>query len=153
MQPLSRRSALSALLLLSGCVGQAYPPPILVPLRRYELSADVLFPFGSAVLRPEAAGALDEALASMRQTYPYPVIRVEGHTDSIGSDAANDALSLARAESVRQFLMSRGIPPGAITVEGFGKRRPVAPNTQPNGADNPAGRSRNRRVELVVTPS
>ena len=146
MPQLSRRASLAALLLLSGCVGQAYAP-VLVPLRRYELSADVLFPFGSAVLRPEAAGALDEALASMRQTYPYPVIRVEGHTDSVGSDAANDALSLSRAESVRQFLMSRGIPPGAISVEGFGKRRPVAPN------DTQANRARNRRVELVVTPS
>ena len=136
---------------LAACVGTAYAPPI--GLRRYELSSDVLFAFGSATLRPEASAALNDILMSIRSTYPYPAIRVEGHTDSIGSDAANDVLSLRRADSVRQWLMANGIPPAVITTEGLGKRRPVAPNTLPNGADSPDGRARNRRVELIATPA
>lgn len=140
---------------LAGCVGQAYYPPAAPPeaYRRYELSADVLFAFGRADLLPQASAALQDILVSMRQTYPYPHIKVEGHTDSIGNDAANDALSRARAESVRQWLIAAGIPPAAIETQGFGKRQPVAPNVLPNGADNPDGRARNRRVVLVATPA
>lgn len=136
---------------LAGCVGAAYTPPMMP--QRYAVASDVLFDFGSATLRPEASAALNDILNQIRAVYQYPVIRVEGHTDSIGSDAANDALSLRRAESVRQWLMAAGIPPGAITTDGLGKRRPVAPNTLPNGADNPDGRARNRRVELIASPA
>lgn len=142
-----------AALALPGCVGTAYLPPPPMAMRRFDLSADVLFDFGSATLRPGAYGALEDILAAIRGTYPYPLIRVEGHTDSIGSDAANDQLSERRADAVRVWLMAHGIPPGAITIEGLGKRRPLEPNTFPNGADNPAGRARNRRVELIATPA
>ena len=140
-------------LALPGCVGTSYLPPPPMQMRRFDLSADVLFDFGSATLRPGAYGALEDILGSIRATYPYPVILVEGHTDSIGTDAANDLLSLRRAEAVRVWLMAHGIPPGAITVDGIGKRRPLEPNTLPNGADNPAGRARNRRVELIARPA
>ncbi len=136
---------------LAACVGTAYTPP--VAFRRYELASDVLFDFGSATLRPQASAALNDILTSIRTTYPYPAIRVLGHTDSIGSDAANDALSLRRADAVRQWLMAAGIPPAAITTEGLGKSRPVAANTLPNGADNPSGRAQNRRVELIASPA
>lgn len=137
---------------LAGCVGQAYSLQQPVATRRYELAADVLFDFGSATLRPEASAALADILGSMRQTYPYPRIMVEGHTDSIGSDAANDALSLRRAQAVRQWLMGNGIPAQAIATEGLGKRQPVAPNSFPDGRDNPEGRARNRRVVLIASP-
>lgn len=148
-----RHLALGALsVTLSGCVGQAYLPPANPGYRRYELAADVLFAFGRADLLPQASAALADILTSIRATYPYPRIRVEGHTDSIGTDAANDALSRARAETVRQWLIANGIPPAALTTEGLGKRQPIAPNTQPNGADDPDGRARNRRVVLVASP-
>lgn len=159
---ITRRLALlgapaSVSLVLAGCVGQAYPvqpmqaqPP---QSRRYELAADVLFVFNRSDLVPQASAALQESLANIRATYQYPVIRVEGHTDSIGSDAANDALSLRRAEAVRQWLIANGVPSAAITVEGFGKRQPIAPNTLPNGGDNIDGRARNRRVVLVASPA
>ena len=136
-----------------GCVGTAYLPPPPMQMRRFDLSADVLFDFGSATLRPGAYGALEDILGSIRAAYPYPLIRVEGHTDSIGADAANDLLSERRADAVRVWLMAHGIPPRAITIDGIGKRRPLEPNTLPNGADNPAGRARNRRVELIATPA
>ena len=142
-------------LLLAGCVGQAYTIPQAPPLqsRRYELAADVLFAFNRSDLLPQASAALQESLANIRATYQYPVIRVEGHTDSIGSDAANDALSLRRAEAVRQWLIGNGVPSAAITVEGFGRRQPIASNTLPNGGDNIDGRARNRRVVLVASPA
>ena len=158
---LTRRLALlgapaSLGLLLAGCVGQAYTLPAEAPprqSRRYEIAADVLFGFNRSDLLPQASAALQDSLANIRATYQYPLIRVEGHTDSIGSDAANNALSLRRAEAVRQWLIASGVPAEAITVEGFGKRQPVAPNTLPNGADSVDGRARNRRVVLVASPA
>ena len=147
-------AAALALAPLAACVGQAYPlAPAPIGFRRYELASDVLFDFGSATLRQSAYGAVQDILNQIRSVYPYPAIRVLGHTDSIGSDAANDQLSLRRAEAVRRWLIETGIPDRYITVEGLGKRQPVAPNTLPNGADNPEGRQRNRRVELLASPA
>ena len=138
---------------LAGCMGQAYAPPAAPQPQQYELPADVLFRFDSANLLPQASAALQERLTAIRRAYQYPLIRVEGHTDSIGSDAANDALSLRRAEAVRQWLIGNGIPPAAITVAGYGKRQQIAPNTRPDGGDDAEGRARNRRVVLVASPA
>jgi OOP family OmpA-OmpF porin len=69
---------------------------------------------------------------------------VEGHTDSVGSDAYNKKLSLRRADAVRQYLVKHGIPADRITAEGFGESSPVASN------DTEDGRAQNRRVELRV---
>ena len=152
------RTGASALLLapLAACVGQPYGPmPMPLPpnFRRYEIASDVLFDFGSATLRPGAYEALRDSLYQIRLVFPYPAIRVLGHTDSIGTDAANDDLSVRRAEAVRRWLIEVGIPDRYISVEGLGKRQPIAPNTLPNGADNPEGRQRNRRVELLASPA
>ncbi len=77
-------------------------------------------------------------------------VALEGHADGIGADAYNVALSRRRADAVAQELVARGVRRDRLTVEGYGKRRPVAPNTLPDGSDNPAGRALNRRVEAVV---
>ena len=77
-------------------------------------------------------------------------ITLEGHADSIGTVAYNLDLSRRRAASVAQELVARGVVRDRLTVEGFGKQRPVSPNTTPDGKDNPAGRALNRRVEAVV---
>ena len=77
-------------------------------------------------------------------------VSVEGHTDSIGSDAYNQKLSERRAENVAGTLEKDGVSAQRVTVKGYGKRYPVAPNTTPDGADNPAGRAKNRRVEVVI---
>ena len=77
--------------------------------------------------------------------HPGLEIEVEGHTDSVGSDAMNQSLSENRAEAVREYLLSQGVPKDAIVSRGFGKTRPLATN------DTTDGRAQNRRVEIVVS--
>ncbi|MFC6017695.1 OmpA family protein [Plantactinospora solaniradicis] len=111
------------------------------------LAADVLFAFGKADLSPAARDRLAQVAERLR-VQARGTVRIDGHTDAIGSDAANLALSRRRAEAVRDVL--RGALSGtslAFEVTGFGESRPVASESK-NGRDNPAGRARNRRVEI-----
>jgi outer membrane protein OmpA-like peptidoglycan-associated protein len=111
-----------------------------------KLPSDVLFEFGKADLTPAALSALDgvkSQLSSAKGT-----ITVEGHTDAIGDDASNQALSDARAASVRAALQERLGSGFIFETVGFGETRPVAPNANPDGSDNPDGRAENRRVEI-----
>ena len=78
------------------------------------------------------------------------LIHVEGHTDSIGDHSYNEALSLRRSNVVADSLVSNNISNNRITRRGFGMKYPIAPNTMPDGSDNPEGRAQNRRVEIVV---
>jgi OOP family OmpA-OmpF porin len=107
----------------------------------------VLFDFDRSDIRADAAATLD-AVAQVFTTLDIAQAQVSGHTDSIGSDDYNQKLSEARAESVVAGLEQRGVTT-ALTAEGFGETRPVAPN-ELNGADNPAGRQLNRRVEIFI---
>ena len=117
-----------------------------------ELAADVLFDFDKADIRPEAAAALAKAAVIVR-AHPGGHVRVEGHTDNKGTHAYNLALSQRRAQAVATWLREReGLRGAAFQVHGFAETRPVAPNAMPGGADNPAGRQQNRRVEIVVSP-
>src|SRR5215475_12425646 len=75
--------------------------------------------------------------------------RIEGHTDAIGSDAYNFRLSEARAITVREWLAARGMVPATTPIKGYGKTNPIAPNFTIDGGDNPEGRQKNRRVEVV----
>ena len=104
---------------------------------------DVLFATGQAEIK---AGAMQNLykLASYLQKNPGRSIVIEGHTDDVGSDALNQDLSRRRAEAVRRFLVSSGIPSDRVIARGFGEAFPVAPNT------NVAGRQQNRRVEVVI---
>ena len=104
---------------------------------------DVLFATGKADLMPGAQRTIDQ-LAAFLNKYPNKNVNVEGHTDSVGSEAYNMTLSQHRAESVRSAIMARGISPDRITAKGFGELYPVASN------DNPAGRQQNRRVEILI---
>lgn len=115
-----------------------------------DLPADVLFDFDKATIRPDAEPALARA-AELLKSYPGAQVTIGGHTDAKGDDAYNEALSLRRARSVADRLQA---PAGgrSIKAEGFGERRPVAPNTRPDGADDPDGRQKNRRVEIRITP-
>ena len=117
--------------------------------QRVRLGADVLFAFDSARLTSEAAPTLAE-LRRRLATTSTPV-RIEGHTDGKGSDAYNDRLSLDRAQSVRDELVREGLTEARLHATGFGKKSPVAPNTKPDGSDDPAGRRKNRRVEVVIS--
>jgi outer membrane protein OmpA-like peptidoglycan-associated protein len=119
---------------------------------RFELTADLLFDFDKAELRPEAEALLRDVLAQIKAKVKRPTIRVEGHTDAKGTDEYNDALSQRRAPSVKTWLVAAGrVPAKSVTIVGLGERSPVAPNEKADGTDDPAGRQKNRRVEIVVT--
>ena len=107
---------------------------------------DVLFDFNKYTLKGEARERLAK-VSGILMAYPGLNVKVEGHTDNIGSQDYNQKLSDHRAETVRGFMVSQGVAPEIITAQGFGMNQPVAPN------DTPAGRSKNRRVELVVNGS
>jgi len=110
----------------------------------------VNFDFDKSTLRPDAVAILNEAIEILKR---YPDLRVEvaGHTDSIGTDAYNQALSERRARAVYDYLTSNGIDASRLVgPNGYGESRPIAPNTNPDGSDNPEGRAMNRRTELNV---
>jgi outer membrane protein OmpA-like peptidoglycan-associated protein len=117
---------------------------------RLELAADVLFDFDKAEIRPEAARVLARAAAIINDR-AAGTVRIEGHTDAKGAEAYNLRLSDRRAASVRTWLQTTGgLGALAFSTKGFGATRPVAPNTKPDGSDDPEGRQRNRRVEIVI---
>lgn len=114
------------------------------------LQGDVLFDFGSSAVRPDAAGKLARVAHVIRQRAQGEVL-VVGHTDARGAEEANQKLSEARALSVIRWLHAReGIPVTILTGRGMGERQPIAPNTLADGGDDPAGRARNRRVEIFL---
>ncbi len=107
--------------------------------------ADVLFDYNSAVLKPGAYSEIDR-VARVLVNYPQTRIRVEGHTDSTGSEQYNQVLSEQRARAVRDALIQRGVDPRRVEVIGFGESRPIATN------NTEAGRQMNRRVSIVIIP-
>ncbi|MEE6257452.1 OmpA family protein [Plantactinospora sonchi] len=111
------------------------------------LNADVLFRFGSDALSQAARERLT-TIAERLRTQARGTVRIDGHTDAIGDDASNRELSRRRAEAVRDVLRE-ALAGTALDFEvhGHGESRPVAPNVR-DGRDNPAGRARNRRVEI-----
>ena len=116
---------------------------------RIELAADVLFEFDKATLLAKAEDTLKKAAEFVRQR-AVGVVRIEGHTDAKGDHAYNQRLSERRAESVRQWFARHGLGGVGFSSKGFAETRPVAPNTKPDGADDPEGRQKNRRVEIVI---
>lgn len=109
------------------------------------LSSGILFETGKSELRTASLQRLDQ-VAELLQQSPERKIQVEGYTDSRGSESMNQTLSRSRAESVRNYLLQRGIDANRITAVGYGEDRPVATN------DTVEGRANNRRVEIVLTP-
>ena len=102
----------------------------------------VNFDFNSATIRPESKALLDQ-VATLLTTRQDWAITLEGHTDNIGTSAFNKTLSQQRADAVKGYLASKGVPAERLRVTGFGYDKPVASN------DGEAGRSQNRRVEIV----
>jgi outer membrane protein OmpA-like peptidoglycan-associated protein len=120
---------------------------------KIELDADVLFDFDKYDLRPEAADSLGK-VGEVAKSYGDSLVLIEGHTDSKGTHPYNMKLSENRATSVKNWLVQNaGVSASRITTRGFGETKPVAPNTNPNGTDNPAGRQKNRRVEITIRTS
>ena len=118
-------------------------PPPAVGSEKVSFAADALFDFDKAILKPEGKEKLDD-LASKMQGINVEVIIAVGHTDSVGSDAYNQKLSIRRAESVKAYLQAKGIEANRIYTEGKGESQPVDSNK------TAAGRAKNRRVEIEV---
>jgi outer membrane protein OmpA-like peptidoglycan-associated protein len=120
---------------------------------KIELDADVLFDFDKYNLKPEATESLKK-VSQVLQSYAQAPLLIEGHTDGMGTHAHNMKLSDGRAASVKHWLVQNAaVPENRITTRGWGETKPVAPNKNPNGTDNPAGRQKNRRVELTLRTS
>lgn len=107
------------------------------------MKSEILFDTGSAVLKPEAIAQI-EKVGDILAKYSDDRIKVEGHTDSVGSGTTNEALSLRRADAVKRVLLGRGVKESQITALGMGATQPVADNR------TVAGRAANRRVELHI---
>src|SRR3954471_18497355 len=109
------------------------------------LPGAVLFPTAKWDLLPGAREKLDQVAEALKNQADHKMI-VEGHTDSQGTESSNMELSQRRAQSVRDYLVSRGVPNEIISAQGLGQGRPVADNRTPKGRQN------NGRVEIVVQP-
>lgn len=117
---------------------------------RIDLSADVLFDFDKAEIKKEAEAELQK-VATVLDANSNGQVSIEGHTDGKGTDAYNNALSERRAAVVKTWLTAHSqMAPARIATRGLGKTKPVAHDTKPDGSDDPEGRAKNRRVEIVV---
>jgi OOP family OmpA-OmpF porin len=106
--------------------------------------SDVFFDFDKSTLTVEAKDKLEQAVTLLKETDTQIEVRVEGHTDSIGSEAYNQKLSQDRAESVVNYLVESGVSSSSLIPVGMGESSPVANN------DSDAGRAANRRVDFIV---
>jgi OmpA-OmpF porin, OOP family len=119
---------------------EAKPKPV---AEKVTFAADVLFDFDKSVIKPEGRSKLDDLAAKVKGINLEVVIAI-GHADSIGSDAYNQRLSVRRAESVKAYMVSKGIEPNRVYTEGKGEKQPVADNK------TDGGRAKNRRTEIEV---
>ncbi|MEO8186971.1 MAG: OmpA family protein [Burkholderiaceae bacterium] len=104
---------------------------------------DIWFDSGQAAIKPGSRPVLDNFAQSLQQN-PSSTITIVGHTDSTGSASVNEPLSLQRADSIRDYLVTRGVAANRFSIDGRGAREPIASN------DTEAGRARNRRVEIFL---
>ena len=110
---------------------------------KLDIPSDISFATGRADIEANFRPVLDRFAEGLRNN-PNAEVRIIGHTNSTGSDAINNPLSLDRAESTRNYLTARGVSGARIQVDGRGSREPIA------GNDTAAGRARNRRVEIFM---
>ena len=121
--------------------GAKAPAPVVATKVTY--AADAFFDFDKAVLKPEGKAKLDDLVGKVKDINLEVIIGV-GHTDSVGSDAYNQKLSVKRSEAVKAYLVSKGIEKNRVYTEGKGEKQPVADNKTAEG------RAKNRRVEIEV---
>ena len=129
------------------------PPPAAAPApapapqppaaTKVTYAADAFFDFDKSVLKPEGRAKLDDLVGKVKGINLEVIIAV-GHTDSVGTDAYNQKLSVRRAEAVKAYLVSKGIEKNRVYTEGKGEKQPVADNKTAEG------RAKNRRVEIEV---
>ena len=132
-----------------GAVVAVEPPaPVVETLT---LGAETLFAFDRADLKPEGRTRLDQLVNDLRRVTSVSSISIVGHTDSKGTLEYNFGLGQRRADTVASYLVNRGVPSQLISTDSRSFLEPVAPNTFPDGRDNPEGRALNRRVVITVT--
>ena len=119
------------------------PAPAPAAASKVTYAADAFFDFDKSVLKPEGKAKLDDLVSKVKGINLEVIIAV-GHTDSIGTDAYNQKLSVRRAEAVKAYLVSKGIEKNRVYTEGKGEKQPVADNRTAEG------RAKNRRVEVEV---
>jgi outer membrane protein OmpA-like peptidoglycan-associated protein len=142
----------------SACAGAPVPAPVVaepapppppkrvqVTDKKIEIMETVQFETNKAVLLPQSEPLLNEVADVLKEHAEIEEVRVEGHTDSQGGDKANMKLSDARAKTVRDYLIGKGIDGGRLVAKGFGEPKPVADN------NTEEGRFKNRRVEFEIT--
>lgn len=117
--------------------------------RRFVVGADALFEFDKATLTPDAEETLKALVPLLAKAGKHPAA-IAGHTDAKGADAYNQTLSEKRAQTVKDWLVAHGAVAASTPTQGWGERKPVAPNTKADGSDDPQGRQKNRRVEVVL---
>lgn len=110
---------------------------------KLNIPADAGFDTNRSDIKPALARVLDRFAVTLNE-HPVTSIAIIGHTDSTGPDTVNNPLSIARAQSTRDYLVRRGVAPNRISVDGRGEREPIASN------DTEAGRAANRRVEIYI---
>lgn len=118
-------------------------------LHRLSVVADALFAFDQVTLTPQAEETLQALIPLLAKEGKHSLL-IEGHTDALGSPEYNMNLSLKRAQAVRDWLSTHQVIQSGSTTKGYGETHPVAPNKKPDGSDDPAGRQKNRRVDLVI---
>ena len=119
------------------------PAPAPAVASKVTYAADAFFDFDKSVLKPEGKAKLDDLVSKVKNVNLEVIIAV-GHTDSIGTDAYNQKLSVRRAEAVKAYLVSKGIEKNRVYTEGKGEKQPIADNKTKEG------RAKNRRVEIEV---
>jgi OOP family OmpA-OmpF porin len=120
--------------------------PVVVPApvsEKVTFAADAFFDFDKSVLKPEGKAKLDDVVSKLGSINLEVIIAV-GHTDSVGTDAYNQALSVRRSEAVKAYLIGKGVDKNRVYTEGKGEKQPVADNKTGEG------RAKNRRVEIEV---
>ena len=134
-------------------VAEPAPAPVAAPVvaapepvptsEKVSIAAEALFDFDKSIVKPEGKAALDEFMAKLEGMNTEVMIAV-GHTDSVGTDAYNDKLSMRRADAVKAYMVSKGLDPARLYTEGKGESQPVADNATAEG------RAKNRRVTIEV---
>jgi OOP family OmpA-OmpF porin len=131
-----------------GAVAAVEPAP--PTCETVTLGTDALFDFDRSNLKPTGRARLDQLASDIKRAERVSSVKIVGHTDSKGTDAYNMRLGQRRADTVASYLVSRTVPASLIAASSMGESQPVAPNTLPNGRDNPEGRALNRRVEVTT---
>lgn len=111
---------------------------------------NIYYEFGMSKLTKEAQKTIDNTIYSLMKTYPSIIVEISSHTDSVSSEEFNIKLSQDRAQSVVDYLIAKGIDKERLLAKGYGESQPIAPNSNPDGSDNPEGRAMNRRTEFRI---